>query len=181
MPIIKVKNKHYVKWLDPLIIRSDELLDSQTIFLDRLNKKLVEVEKNIKHRVKNLIKTGDAKVSDPNDWIEDYEIDCYITFILREDDPDYDDDDDNVLIEIQECSKHKDWEYGIGDNRNYNDFRNAKLHPMNKEHHCWLYWSLYDCTYFGWDNILRIGSIWVDINIVYQKVIELNHMGYGFR
>lgn len=168
------KKEDYVKRLDRFSIGVDEISDSQKVFLDKLNKKLVEVEKHIKQEVKILIKSGESKVSDPNDWIEDYEIECFIYFILREDDPDYDEDDDNVLIQFLECSKHGHWDWGIGDGNNHNEFQYAKRHPMNKEYHCWLYHSLYDHTDLGWVNILRIGSIWVVISIDYQKIIEFN-------
>ena len=37
----------------------------------------------------------------------------------------------------------------------------------------YLYHSLYDHTDLGWINMLRIGMIWVDIKVQYQKFYQI--------
>ncbi len=166
------KPEEYVSYKDSLLLRDEDLSKGQIRILQDLNVKLVNIENNIKKEVQSLIFYGEQRINNPNDWINNYEIDCYITFILREDDPEYDKYNDNVLVQLWEGSKHEIWEWGIGDGNNHNEYQNWDKHPMKNEYHCWLYHCLYDHTELGWINMLRIGRIWVDINVVYQKIIE---------
>ena len=62
--------------------------------------KLTEIEKGIKMESQALIDQLYKRVKDTNDWLEDYEIDCNMTFHLKEDDPGYDEDNDNILVEL---------------------------------------------------------------------------------
>ena len=163
----------YVHYMDRWSIYPEDLSDKQKIFLFKLNSQLSEIEKNIKNEVMELMEIANKKISDRNEWFDDYEIDCYITFILKDDDPYFKDDDDNVLVQLWEFGKTSgSWSRGIGDNNNHNEFQHWN-HPMCREHHCWLYHCLYDHTGMGWVNILRIGSICIDINIEYQKNIDV--------
>ncbi len=47
------------------------------------------------------------------------------------------------------------------------------VHKENYGYYCYLYHSLYDHTDLGWINMLRIGMIWVDIKVRYQKFFEI--------
>jgi hypothetical protein len=170
----RISEEHYVNRIDEFAIVAEDLSEDEKAFLFNLNNKLIDVEVAIKNEVTKLIKIANSKVSDTKDWVDDYEIKCYITFILDENDPDYKEDDDNILHQLWEHCPHQDWHWGLGDNNNHNEFQHWD-HPMKNEHHCWLYYSLYDQSDLGWSNILRIGSIWLDVNIEYQKVIELKH------
>ena len=85
----------------------------------------------------------------------------------------YSDDSDNILVQLRECSKYDDdWYFGIADGNNHSEFKRSG-HPMNEEDHCWLYHSLYDHTHLGWLDLLRIGCIWIDVNVEYQKAFEV--------
>ena len=44
-------------------------------------------------------------------------------------------DDDSVLVEISECHKEEDWECGIGDCYNHNEYKHWGHHPMKNEFH----------------------------------------------
>lgn len=164
----------YVRYVDSLAIEPDQLSRKQHQFLWALNDQLFEIEKNVKREVLTLTKVCEEKISNLNDWVEDYEMDCFITFILKEDDEDFSDDNDNVLVQLTEHCKNRNWEWGLSDDNNHNDFLHWAQHPMRGEKHCWLYHCLYDHTKLGWANVLRIGVIWVDINVEYQKVIRIN-------
>jgi len=174
--MIKNLDNYHAKIKEMFTMKSDELSDAQRVFLKRMNKELFDIEKIIKQDTTNLIKTGYARLSDPDDWVKDYEIESVITFYMREDDPDYDDDDEdaNILAELKKWFKHGLQDRDIGKNKNHNKFLHNKDHPMNKEHHCYLYHQLYYNTELRWSDILRIGNIWLDINIEYQKWIALS-------
>ena len=68
-----------------------------------MNSKLTDIEKGIKVEGQALIAQLEKRVKDTNDWLEDYGIDCYMTFYLKEDDPHYDEDSDNILVELSTC------------------------------------------------------------------------------
>ncbi len=165
----------YVKYKDRDEIQASDLSKKQRQELMNINKKLIEIEKVISKEFIKLNTDADKRLNDKNDWVEDYEIEAIITFYLKEDDPDYKEDDDNILVELTEYGKgerHKEKDaWGLNDGNNHNDL--FEEHPMLDEHHCWLYHSLYDHTELGWSNMLRIGSIWLDIDIEYQKNFEL--------
>ena len=163
----------YVVYKDIFSLKSEDLSEVQRSFLSNLNGQLIKIEKNIKREAQRLIKAVEERIAKPNAWIDDFEIESITTSILREDDPAYRKDDDNVLVELWEYHKRNDWEWGIGDRNNHNEYTSFKHHSMKDEFHCWLYHCLYDHTEMGWVNILRIGSIWVDINIEYQKIIDI--------
>ena len=163
----------YVVYKDSHSLKPEDLSEKQRSFLSNLNSRLIAIEKNIKREAQRLIKEGEERIAKPNAWMDDFDIECLITFILREDDPAHRKDDDNVLVELCECHREEDWEFGIGDRYNHNEYKYWEHHSMKDEFHCWLYHCLYDHTKMGWVNILRIGSIWVDINIEYQKIIDI--------
>ncbi len=171
----------YVEWINS--ISTSELSEDQIASLRKLNTKLVEIEKIIKTEVTKLTEIGDSRIEDSNDWVNDYEIVCCITFYLNENDHDYKEDPDlmeghdNTLIEFSLCSKHQNWDFGIADGENHNEFHILSCisedHPLKNEHHCYLFHKLID-TSMNWSNMLRIGFIWLDVNIVYQKFIEIS-------
>ncbi len=164
----------YVRYIDRWEIEPEQLSDEQNTFLFKFNRQLSNIEKEIKNEATKLVNVSEDKISDPSEWIDDYEIECFITFILKKEDQYFNEYDDNILVQLWEDCKHKDWKWGIGDNNNHNDFQHWARHPMRKEQHCWLYHSLYDHTDLGWVNILRIGSVWVDINVEYQKIFDIS-------
>lgn len=172
--MVHIWNEDYVKWIDNNI-STKELTENQIVFLRNLNNKLVEIEGLLITEVIKLTEIGDSRLVDPNDWIDDYEIECRITFILNENDPDFKEDDDNILIELDgECYKHQDRDTSLlDDGDNYNEYKRLD-HPISKEHHCYLFHTLDDHTGLGWSNILRIGLIWLDVNIIYQKFTEFS-------
>ena len=161
----------YVPCLDRHLLTSEDLSPMQIEFLRSLNARLTELEDQIKKECLDYVAKGDKRVSDSDDWVEDYEIEYHVSFYLSEDDPVYDDDRDNVLVQFSESGKHERWDHGVGDGKDHR-LQGWNLHPV-AEPHCWLYYYLYDCTHLGWINILRIGTIWFDIEITYQQSIEL--------
>jgi len=153
------------KRIDRDLYEVEDLSQIQRASLIKLNKTLIKLEKQILPELNQLHLLGKQRVEDGSDWVEDYEIDSYITFILKESDPHFDDDFDNILVQLHErVVKHS----LLDDDENHNEFQ-YRNHPMSDEYHCWLYHCLYDHTDLGWSNILRIGETWLDINIEYQR------------
>ena len=121
----------------------------------------------------------DARVADPNDPLDDYEIETILYFTLGEDDPDFDEDEDNFLTQRHISLKRLDREFGVNDGVDhrvpFRDFPGG----LNEVRHCWLFYdlytnsrgleqpslSLYDC--------LRVDSIWVDVAVHHQATMEI--------
>ena len=151
-------------------MQPQDLSPDQRLQLQRLNDRLATIEKHAKREAITLNTQLRARIQDSADWLTDYEIELEITFRLRKDDPAYRDDDDNLLATLRETLKDCDQDdFGIDDGINHNDvFKHIDGHPLQGEFHCWLYHCLYDHTDLWFDGMLRIGSIWVDIQVWYQ-------------
>ncbi len=155
------------------LLSPSDLSSQQKAKLKNLNDKLSDLEVDIKKEALSLIEWTEPRIADPNDWVKCFEIECSISFCLREDDSEYCEDNDNVLVELWERGKTANrWEHGVGDGENHNEFAHSD-HPMKDEYHCWLYHCLYDHTDLGWVNLLRIGDIWVDVSVTYQNFVSL--------
>jgi len=113
----------------------------------------------------------EARVFNPDDWLSDYELELEVTFWLREDDPAFKEEVDNILATLHESLKrlrHPEDHWGLDDGVNYNIAHAIDGHPMQDELHCWLYHYLYDHTPLTPEGLLRIGHIWVNLSVIYQ-------------
>ena len=140
--------------------------------LIRLNDRLAGIESDIKKECQTLIDQLEKRKSDCNDWLEWYEIECCISYHLREDDPGYDEDSDKMLIEMRESISEGCWGLGMGDGKNHSKYRHTDF-AIKDDPHCWLFNCLSDRTDLGWINILRIGNMWIDIKVICQKSVTL--------
>ena len=148
-----------------------ELSLAQRQYVQHINDRLMVIERHVKREALALIAQLDARVHNPVDWLSDYEIELEVSFWLREDDPAFKEDDDNILATLHEslkrlCYPEDNWGLDDGDNHNIAQYIDG--HPMQGEFHCWLYHCLYDHTPLGWEDLLRIGHIWVNMPVIYQ-------------
>lgn len=112
---------------------------------------------------------------------KDFEMEAKIDFLLKEDDPAFDDGSDNIVstaIEIcfkllveQSCKQGKDY-HGIGDDLDHNDARGFSKHPVYAVKHCYLFHELISHNHVPLKFIPRIGDIWVDYVVQQQKMIR---------
>ena len=152
------------------------LSSDQRQYLQRLNDRLTVIEQQVTREALALFAQLDARVQDPQDWLSDYEIELEVRFWLREDDPAYQEDDDNILATLKEhlkLQRHLPEPFGIDDGINHNIFQGMDGHPMQGEFHCWLYHCLYDHTDLWFNDMLRIGHIWVELQVLYQHRCEV--------
>jgi hypothetical protein len=56
-----------------------------------------------------------------------------MTFFIGKDDPDYVEDEDNVLVQLWENLKVTNWVWGLSDSNNHNEFEGWSHHPMKDE------------------------------------------------
>jgi hypothetical protein len=170
MSIYDIRRKNYVAYENSYSLRACDLSKEQRAFIFSLNKKLMAIEETIHKEFTSLSRHADTRIADPDDWVEDYELDCVVTITLKEDDPKYDPNNDNILIILQEEGNdfYKDHEFGIMDGIDHKTYYYPE-ETDEENFHCWFLHCLYENEHLGWTNILRIGEIWIDINMTYQQ------------
>ena len=154
-----------------------DMTREQRLFLVNLNKRLSDIEQQLKKEALAIITTMNKRLEDAADWINDFEIECTVEFYLNENDPAYSDDEDNILAEFTEgisLLRYADHSL-LASTENWNDCSIPDMdHPEQREHHGWFYHQLYDHAKISWDDILRIGDIWVNINLMLQHHLKLS-------
>ncbi len=140
-----------------------DLTDEELTKLQILNTYLLEYEKYLKVQIKEHIAFALNKVNNLNDWVNDFEgCEVELYFYLAENDPNYSDDNNNIIIIMSQMEYAKKEIYGLADGENHIDTPLRNNHPLS-DYHCWSFHGLYDHTQLTWKEILRIDSI--DVNI----------------
>jgi hypothetical protein len=139
--------------------------------LENIDQYLYEVSRDLNQKFLN-------RLTDPTDLLEDYEIEAKLHFILKEDDPAFDEENDNFLtsrsFSIKELGEEPIHE---GDWR-----ETCREFPgrLNEVPHSRLFHDLYDHSYnldqlsLSFRDCLRIGQIWVRIIIEDQSTFVLS-------
>lgn len=145
----------------------------------RFNQRLLALEQYLCELSAKECMTLDARVCDPNDPLDDYEIEATLYFTLGEDDPAFDEDEDNFLTQRQVNLKHCPRDWGLGDGQ---DHREPVRHfpcDLNEVPHCWLFHDLYDHSYgleqhsIMLQDCLRVDSIWVNVAVCHQATLDI--------
>jgi hypothetical protein len=151
---------------------SANLTDSEISQLLQLNRRLHEITGFLLAVADDVTPRLDAKVADPDDPVYDYKADARIDYQLREDDPEFADDDDNFLT-----SRTEPLECLLETHRT--DWSEAPMQAnLKAEPHCWLFHDLYDHDYGRQSprvplrDCLRIGKIFVDVQIWQQYAFD---------
>lgn len=152
----------------------NSLSDDEVAGLLRLNRRLSDLERYLQNAAQDLTPRLEAKLADSNDGMADYEIEATLHFVLREDDPEFDDSEDNFLTVRKEDLKRI---YRLADDK---DHRDLPMRQLKGERHCWLFHDLYDHSYglraprVPLCECLRIGTAWVDIVIRQQYWLNID-------
>jgi hypothetical protein len=154
---------------------SEEISD-----LLRLNQRLAKLELHLCNIAETESEKMKTRVADPDDSLDDYEIDATIYFVLHEDDPTFDDSDDNFLTQRNFSLKRLDRSYGLGDGLDHRESQPYFPPGLEAEAHCWLFHDLYDHCYgleqpaLSLHDCLRIGTIWVDVAVRHQATLNID-------
>ncbi|WP_148799340.1 hypothetical protein [Campylobacter concisus] len=139
--------------------------------IEKINKALASYQDILIRDVKILENRLKARVE--GGFIEDYAMEFRLVFYLREDDPDYDENDDNFLAIINEpiipgeMSKQKSrW------TQNRNEYFGSSVYFDNKAYFCYLFSAFINNTHIcKIKDILRIGSI--DMALCWDEYYEI--------
>ena len=139
--------------------------------IEKINKALASYQDVLIRDAKILENRLKARVE--GGFIEDYTMEFRLVFYLREDDPDYDENDDNFLAIINEpiipseMSKQKSrW------TQNCNEYFGSSVYFNNKAYFCYLFSAFINNTHIcKIKDILRIGS--VDMTLCWDEYYEI--------
>ena len=139
--------------------------------IEKINKALASYQDVLIRDAKILENRLKARVE--GGFIEDYAMEFRLVFRLREDDPDYDENDDNFLAIINEpivpgeMSKKKSrW------TQNCNEYFGSSVYFDNKAYFCYLFATFENNTHINKiKDILRIGS--VDMALCWDEYYEI--------
>ncbi len=166
--------KHFDSAQDNSEFSTDEINE-----LLRLNHRLAELELYLCDLSEKECAYLADRVSDTNDALDDYEIDATLYFTLREDDPEFDENEDNVLARRKMSLKRLDREWGLGDGQDHRVSALSFPGGLNEASHCWLFHDLYDHHYgleqpaLTLQDCLRVRSIWVDVAVRHQATLAI--------
>ena len=140
--------------------------------LEKLNDHLRVIENETNAEAKKIKEALQARLREQKDFLTDYELEIDLVFYLREDDPEYSEDEDGILV-ILDCHNYIGFE-NADENYDHNDV--IRFLPFK---HCTLFHALYDhiTPDLYWRDLLRIGSVWVEIKVEYQKKYGLETEG----
>jgi len=156
---------------------SRELSDEEIERLICLNRRLAELEKHLQREAACIIQTLVAKANDPSDRMADFEIEANLSYVLRENDPEYEEDRDNILTKRKIRITRPG---NFSNNMDWCDFPTGMLPELRNDPHCWLFHDLYDHSHDLADRRLnlhdsaRVGEIWVDICIQQQYFLDID-------
>lgn len=158
--------KNELQFKEKIIERTEENIAK----LKKLNDHLRLIQNEAQAEVEKIRKALKDRLREQKDYLTDYEIEIQITFYLREDDPEYCEDEDNILVKL-DCLSLIGF-YDADEDYDYNDQIGGWLSSFR---HCALFHALYDHVSPGlhWSDMLRIGGVWVDIHVQYQKSYNL--------
>ena len=139
--------------------------------IEKINKALASYQDILIRDAKMLENRLKARVE--GGFIEDYAMEFRLVFRLREDDPDYDENDDNFLAIINEpivpgeMSKQKSrW------TQNCNEYFGSSVYFDKKAYFCYLFAAFENNTHINKiKDILRIGS--VDMALCWDEYYEI--------
>lgn len=149
----------------------ESLTEAEIQQLLSLNRQLRDIGPFLRSIAEDVRPRLKGKLADPNDPMYDYEIDALIEFFLREDDPEYDEGDDNVLSTRDESLKHPRYQ---GDDELADYSEPIGPEGLRAEPHCWRFHDLYDHDYgeespsLSLRDCLRIGKILIDVQVWQQ-------------
>lgn len=103
---------------------------------------------------------------------EDFYVDAEVECVLREDHPDFDEDEDNIVATLSTTWIGTGELWPEGDN--WNEFADDAAHPLKGDRHCWLFHVLYDHKLDrDWEKVLSVGGVWIDVKLVQQRHVKL--------
>lgn len=146
--------------------------------LVKLNERLKTIERQLCEVGRCECAILDARIEDPDDPLSDYEIEAELYYYLKEADPMYQQDEDNILTKRTWISL-KHLEHSSLDDGE--DHRLVNIgYPFYEMEQCWLFHDLWDHDYgpeqraLTAREMLQIGQIGVEIIVRHQMLLDVD-------
>lgn len=153
-----------------------KLTEEEKKKLIELNNTLSDLEKRINREAERIAVECDKRIGSPEEeFLKDYEIEFEVMYFLREDDPAYNEESDNTLAKFSH-NWIKEEKIVLETGYNWNEMAHmGQEEQADHDYHCWLFHELYDHSRprLTKKDLLRIGSVWVDISLIYQHCFDL--------
>jgi len=138
--------------------------------LNIFNTQLVQLENKIYKIAQKKAKIVLKELLEKENEIVDFELELVIHYYKNK-------DDEDELVSHKELLKQdflSNRRSYIADGMNHNVCSIYNISELTKQHHCWLLHTLYDDYFIDFDDILNIGYIWFDIQVIYQYDFHIN-------
>ena len=161
------------------VVGEERFEQAEVAGLMTLNRRLTELEQHLRDQALVLEPELRAKLADPTSRMHDYEIDAEIAYVLRDDDPEAVEDNDNILTHRDEMLKDIAGTRILCDGIDHRESGRTNVAQLDGEPHCWLFHDLYDHSYgFSMPSVplgdcLRIGTVLVDVVIRQQYCLDI--------
>jgi hypothetical protein len=144
---------------------------------NRINDTLTELEPQLMQEVGLQLELLNKRLSDEGSWITDFEVELHIQFYLKESDPRYNDNIDNIIFKEKHLLPmvNPQYEEGIGE---WFDF-DPSIHEQTRvikaltNPACELFHTIFNHAHFPQAEAQNTDCIWVDIEVMPQMEINL--------
>jgi hypothetical protein len=150
----------------------------------RFNRRLITVEAQLRTLAETQNSWLRAQVADNRTILDDYEIDATLYFILRTDDPEFDEDDDNFLTQRHFSLKQLEPDHPLADGQDHRNPLRSYPEPLRQVALCWFFHDLISYDYgleqpkLSLRDCLRIDSIWIDVAVRHQATLIIETGGW---
>jgi hypothetical protein len=118
-----------------------------------------------------------SRVADTSDWLMDFNLEYVVTFYLRTDDEEYEDQDDNILMQIEDVYSEQELSASEWVFDDTEADHTAPDYYAYGEHYCYLYNRFYFYTFMDFRDLFRVGGIYIDIKIEEQSgILPVNQL-----
>jgi hypothetical protein len=151
-----------------------ELGQEEKSSLGKLNEQLRLIGQRHHREAMRLCEVLDRRISDPLDWLQEYSVALKISLYLRDDDPEYDVNGDNILWIMEELLSLEGSLLDWGATRDINTLDRDWYGFDKNEEHCYLYRALYSFWQLRWHDLLRIGIIFVELVVTHYDCCKIS-------
>ena len=175
--------RHHIRTLEDILaaestLDREDFTDEEIDRLSRLNQCLATLEYQLVALGESEGARLDARLTDPDDRLSDFQIDAKLRVILREDDPAFNCNEFNCLTQRTVSLKYLGWTR-LGDGKDHRKAGEAFPGRLAEVPHCWLFSWLRDSNQgfkgpaLTLQDCLQAGAIRVDVAVRHIYAMDL--------
>lgn len=177
---IQRKMRRLARLASPSNVKNDaEYSEAEIEGLLRFNQRLMTVEAHLHTLAETQNQWMSAQVAASCTVLDDYEIDAKLYFVLRSDDPEFDEDSDNFLATREISLKCLGAENRLADGQDHRNPLRSYPEPLRQVILCRLFYDLISYNYslaqpeLSLQDCLRIDNIWVNVAVRHQATLNI--------